>query len=162
MLNKNIIKRYVFLSLSIMIAVLIFWFSHQTASVSSDESEGLIWNVLNFIPYFARMADSVKLEIIDNVHTLVRKTAHFSIYAALGICVFNYIITYISAKKKALLFSVGICFLYACTDEIHQLFVEGRSGEVRDVFIDTCGALTGICFVLVTAHFILKVRRCKR
>ncbi|GKX68088.1 VanZ family protein [Inconstantimicrobium mannanitabidum] len=33
-------------------------------------------------------------------------------------------------------------FLYACTDEIHQLFVIGRNGCIRDVFIDTFGGST--------------------
>lgn len=161
MLNRNIIKRYIFLCLSLSVAAVIFWLSHQTATVSSEESEGLIWRVLNLIPHFARMADSVKYEIIDGIHTLVRKTAHFGIYAALGFCVFNYILTYISARKKAVLTSALICFLYACSDEFHQLFIEGRSGELRDVFIDTCGAVTGICCVLVIMRVICKVRRCK-
>lgn len=161
MLNKTMLKRYIFLGLSIMIAALIYWFSDQTATASSEDSEGLIWSVLNMIPYFAHMTYSAKMEILDSIHTLVRKTAHFSIYASLGICVFNYITTYVSARKKALLLSVGICFLYACTDEIHQLFVEGRSGEVLDVFIDTCGATAGICLVIGVMVIISKIRRCK-
>ena len=34
--------------------------------------------------------------------------------------------------------------LYASTDEIHQLFVPGRSGMVRDVFIDSIGGIIGV------------------
>ena len=34
--------------------------------------------------------------------------------------------------------------LYACTDEIHQLFIQGRAGQLKDVLIDTIGSLTGI------------------
>lgn len=33
-----------------------------------------------------------------------------------------------------------IAVLYACTDEYHQLFVPGRSGQLRDVMIDAVGA----------------------
>ena len=36
------------------------------------------------------------------------------------------------------------CFIYACTDEFHQLFVMGRSCEMRDVLIDTLGSFVGI------------------
>jgi len=36
------------------------------------------------------------------------------------------------------------CSLYAVTDEIHQLFVPGRSGELRDVMIDSIAALVGV------------------
>ena len=37
-----------------------------------------------------------------------------------------------------------ICAVYAATDELHQMFVQGRSCEVRDILIDSLGALTGI------------------
>ena len=37
-----------------------------------------------------------------------------------------------------------ICFLYACTDELHQLFIAGRSAEIKDVLIDSFGSLTSI------------------
>ena len=37
-----------------------------------------------------------------------------------------------------------ICFLYACTDEFHQLFIAGRSAEIKDVLIDSFGSLTSI------------------
>ena len=40
--------------------------------------------------------------------------------------------------------AVGICFLYACTDELHQLFSSGRSGQFDDVLLDSIGALLGI------------------
>ena len=33
--------------------------------------------------------------------------------------------------------------LYSCTDEFHQLFINGRSGSFRDVLIDTIGILLG-------------------
>ena len=45
---------------------------------------------------------------------------------------------------KSILLSIGISFLYACSDEIHQLFVPGRSGNILDVLIDTVGASVGV------------------
>ena len=50
-------------------------------------------------------------------------------------------------NRKRLLLSIFLAFLYACTDEIHQLFVPGRSGEIKDVCIDTCGAFIGALIV---------------
>ena len=38
----------------------------------------------------------------------------------------------------------GAAVLYSVTDEIHQMFVPGRSCELRDVAIDSCGVATGI------------------
>jgi VanZ family protein len=49
---------------------------------------------------------------------------------------------------KLCLRSILFSMLYASTDEFHQLFVEGRSGSVRDVMIDTLGATLGILFFL--------------
>ena len=46
-------------------------------------------------------------------------------------------------------------FLYACTDEIHQLFIEGRSGEIRDILVDSTGALIG----MVLVGIILKIKK---
>ena len=40
--------------------------------------------------------------------------------------------------------------LYACSDEVHQTFVAGRSGEVLDVLIDTVGgSLATILYYLI-------------
>lgn len=43
-------------------------------------------------------------------------------------------------------------FLYALTDELHQRFVPGRSGELRDVFIDTSGAFTGLVLLSIVSR----------
>lgn len=49
---------------------------------------------------------------------------------------------------KAFTLALGICILYAISDEFHQLFVPGRGGQIRDVLIDSTGAIVGvaICF----------------
>ncbi len=159
--RKKLIKRYAFLCCSVLIAIIIFCFSSQTATESDKESRGFLWELLCSIPYFAAKSEGARLAIIDSIHTLVRKTAHFSIYASLGMCVINYILTYISTKKKAFVISLLICFLYASSDEIHQLFVPGRSGEVRDVLIDTCGAIVGMCLVLLVMCVFNTLRRRK-
>lgn len=36
-----------------------------------------------------------------------------------------------------------ITVLYGATDEVHQLFVPGRTGEVKDLLADAVGALAG-------------------
>ena len=39
---------------------------------------------------------------------------------------------------------------FAVSDEFHQLFVPGRSGNIKDVFIDTAGSVSGILLVWLT------------
>ena len=48
--------------------------------------------------------------------------------------------------KKAIIIAFLGTFLYACSDEFHQLFIPGRSGEFRDVMIDSTGGIIGIVF----------------
>ena len=58
---------------------------------------------------------------------------------------------------KKILISIGLAFLYACSDEIHQLFVNGRSGEFTDVLLDTCGAGFGILVVITMSLICCKI-----
>ena len=59
-------------------------------------------------------------------------------------------------KKPQLAFL--ICVLYAISDEIHQLFVPGRAGQVRDVLIDSSGSFLGIFLVMLFVRFLRKIR----
>ena len=54
---------------------------------------------------------------------------------------------------------IVFCFLYACSDEIHQLFVPGRSGMFTDVLIDTGGAVTGMLVSMLLMFIIGKIAR---
>ena len=65
----------------------------------------------------------------------------------------------IRKKWLVLLFSEFSAAVYACTDEFHQLFVEGRDGNFRDVMIDSTGALVGICFGFVVWFMIYKIEK---
>ncbi|MBQ3466792.1 MAG: VanZ family protein, partial [Oscillospiraceae bacterium] len=47
-------------------------------------------------------------------------------------------------RWPAFLTGLLFCFLYACSDEFHQLFVPGRAGMFSDVLIDTVGVLFGL------------------
>lgn len=80
----------------------------------------------------------------DLLTFLVRKAAHIGAYFVLGILLLILLKEYGLAVKKMIFISIGIAMLYACTDEIHQMFVPGRSGEVRDVLIDAAGAAVGV------------------
>ena len=51
--------------------------------------------------------------------------------------------------NKIYLIALVICFLYACTDEYHQTFVNGRTGQFSDVLIDTAGGAIGCGIVLI-------------
>jgi len=92
---------------------------------------------------------------------VIRKSAHFTEYAILGVLVINLFHQYKKITLKNLNYimlfsSIVICFFYAMTDEFHQLFVAGRSGQFIDVCIDTCGSIVGIVFYILLKNFLKK------
>lgn len=120
-----------------LLMLIIFYFSNQESVVSSGTSTGIT----------RRIFDWFKLDeilIFDSFHGLIRKIAHFGIYLVLGVLVFNALYnTFEKEYIKILVLTILIVMLYACSDEVHQLFISGRSGEVRDVLLDTSGGSIG-------------------
>lgn len=98
----------------------------------------------------------------DILHTVVRKGAHFGAYFILGILTLNGLRQVGGKGAKAAALALCLCFLYAITDEIHQLFIPGRSGQITDVLIDTAGAAAGIGIFSFVLHLFRKKREIER
>lgn len=131
----------VFWILVVACMVAIFYFSSQTASESAYQSS-IILDFLNRI-FGEGFTDFV-----------VRKIAHFLEFT--GLCVlFNSALFFTKGKRQVIL-SIILTSLYAITDEVHQIFVEGRSCEFRDWCIDTLGGITGAIGFLAV-FFIIKL-----
>lgn len=146
--------KFIKLTLIILCMTIIFCFSSDTASVSTEKSDGFIVKTCEFI-LRRELTQAEKEKYIDNLVFIVRKGAHFTIYLILGFLIMSYFKEIYLVNKKGLLIAFVICFLYACSDEIHQLFVAGRSGEFRDVLIDSMGSIIGIHIY----YFISTIRR---
>jgi VanZ family protein len=121
--------------------IVIFMFSSQPAEVS-DEKSRLVIQIFNAI---GLNLDSVLGELANFV---VRKAAHFTEYFILALLIFN-VIGEEFKLKQALLLSIVVVFLYACSDEFHQVFVPGREGKLRDVLIDTSGGAVAMGVVYI-------------
>lgn len=122
--------------------IVIFCFSSDNGIDSTNKSDGFIINTIEFIKG-SELTTKEKEIYIDKLVTPVRKGAHFTEYFILGILVYSLFSEFFS-KKQLIIYSIIFCFLYACSDEIHQLFVVGRSAKFLDVIIDTLGSFTGI------------------
>ena len=96
------------------------------AAVSNSESLGVLSVLRTVFPWLT--------------NHLVRKMAHFSAFAVLGVLWTG---TFRNAKNFTLFKPLGLCLLAAVTDETIQLFVTGRSGQLSDVWLDFSGALCG-------------------
>ncbi len=131
--------------LLILWMMIIFAFSNQKAVDSSNLSSGLIDRtvVKVYKVFYGDISKEKEEVIIEKYSYPIRKLAHYSLYFILGILSFLVIVDY-KNNKKLILYSMLICFLYACADEFHQLFIDGRSAEIKDVLIDSFGSLTSI------------------
>lgn len=157
-MNKKLIIRYVFWAFTLAIMVFIFVMSGQTSQESDNTSSSFINSIFTlFMDNFKGLSESEKEVIIQSFQFIVRKLAHFSVYAALGVCSYSAITTYNLVKMKKFFLSLGLCFVYSLTDEFHQIFVEGRAGRLYDVAIDSVGALAGILFVILVLFIYKKI-----
>ena len=77
------------------------------------------------------------------VYLILRKAAHFTEYALLAALWWRALRTRM-ADSAALAAAFAIAVGYSITDEIHQTFVDGRTGSPVDVLIDTAGAATAV------------------
>lgn len=139
------IRKVIKIILVLLWMVMIFLLSNEEAVKSSKKSDGLI---IKSVELFTgkSLSDQEKEKVLKYLVFPVRKCAHLSLYLILGILVISLLREYMVINTKLVLLSLLICFLYACSDEIHQLFIPGRSGEARDVLIDTLGACLGVSF----------------
>ena len=100
---------------------LIFNFSSQDSKKSSSVSKEVSKNIVN--TFHKKDSENSKAQRIKQLEPIIRKCAHFSIYMVVGIlliCLFN---TYNLDNKKKIIICITIGFAYACSDEIHQMFV---------------------------------------
>lgn len=74
-----------------------------------------------------------------------------------GMLFLSLFLTYEFSDKKRMLFSLLIGIEYAALDEIHQLFVADRSGQITDVMIDSIGIALGICIFMFIYQMINKI-----
>lgn len=165
------------MGLTLAIMVLIFCFSAQSGGESGSLSDAIARMLASaFVGGFDNMPIEQQTQIIVQMSWPIRKTAHASEYACL---VMSLVITCWQlhawrCDKKAVMSSLGrrvtlvgvvafiIAVLYACSDEVHQLFIDGRAGQVADVFVDASGAAIGCLLMCLAIYAFLKRHIAKR
>ena len=132
-------KKNKYLILTILWMLFIFVMSQTPGNDSSKQSNFIVDIIIHILPITR-----------DTLSFIVRKCAHMFSYCILAI--FLFMSVYEDNIKKAIIIAFLGTFLYACSDEFHQLFIPGRAGQIRDVCIDSTGALIMILII----YFILK------
>lgn len=127
----------------------------------------LVWMVLIFLgsndvlsashtsrfiePLLRWLFTGISQDHIDEIHFLIRKTAHVCEYAVLMVLLYYALrpktATMVPGESRmvkgrgALVVALTLTAAYAASDEFHQSFVASRGASFHDVVIDTCGAL---------------------
>ena len=150
------LKKYwhlIFPVLMLALMVFIFCMSAQPADDSSlTSSRFATFAARHLLTNFWEFDKASQAKIIEGLTFIVRKGAHFSEYALLAFL--GYL--WLHRIRFGSLIAFGAAVLYAATDEFHQSFIPGRSCELRDVLVDSSGALCG----LIAAFVLLSVLYC--
>lgn len=132
----------------------IYYLSNQPSKDSIDTTNSFI-NILYGVYNFILNGKGFSLDKFCELYfDPIRKIAHFSEYGLLGI------VAYINSKEyfknRHIFYSFGFSVLYAISDEIHQYFVAGRYCDIKDVLIDSCGAILAILLIHLLSKKCLK------
>ncbi len=131
--------------LTVVVMVMIFCFSMETAD-DSDKRSGVISEVFIriFFPGYEQMDPARQQAVYDNVQHIVRKLAHFTEYLMLGFMIRLCLESWFGRRKILFPCAWAAGTVYAGTDELHQMLVDGRNGQWADVLLDSSGIMTGV------------------
>lgn len=132
--------------------IIIFWFSSMNSNLSNNRSKNIINKVIETTVDTTNkigitndhLSEQKKQEVTNDLNKPIRKLMHASVYLILTILLMNALMVSNIKLCKAIVLSILISLLYACSDEYHQTFINGRTGKLSDVLIDTCGSISGI------------------
>ena len=150
-------KKIIYILLLIAAMGTMHYFSTQDGQTSTNQSNAVI-EVLDKVRDKVTLKDERLVKINEIImgklkkykkSTIVRKAAHFSMYALIGGIAM--IVIYSFSKKVILSASLAFIFsvLYAAFDEKSQIAIDGRNGNLMDVFIDSSGALVAITILSI-------------
>ena len=134
------------LSVLIVLNLALIWGnSLLTAAESGAVSGGVLAFLGRFLPVLLTEAG----------HTFLRKAAHFSEFALLGLL---YCGRHRLARQETPLHLMGFGLAVACIDETIQIFTPGRASSLIDVWIDTSGFALGLAVILTAYKIYNKIK----
>jgi VanZ family protein len=149
---------------AIIIMIMIYIFSSKPAAISGQSSlivADYIYSAYENITGHVKVGAG-RIDVLMILDHMVRKGAHITEYALLSLAIAwpLWISRFRLKGARLALITIGITVIYAVTDEYHQTFVPGRSGEIKDVLIDSIGACIGyLAFSIILAKYLKKSRK---
>ena len=151
------VKRLFLWILIILTAGLIFFFSSMKGPESMELSNGFtFWFMHLFHPDYESFSPEKQKQIFELFVFIVRKTAHFTEFAALGISLMLLLREYRLRHAAPWAWAIGT--VYAGTDELHQYFNGTRTPSLQDVAIDSAGVLFGVMIIVLLCFLIIQIK----
>lgn len=151
-MTKRALLRIVLLAATLAVCAMIFLFSAQSGEETAETSGFVTTLLLRVaVPGFDDLPPESRQMYLERWGLPVRKLGHFSEFALLGALLLCDLALARRDRRwpRAFLPAWALATLYACTDEVHQLLVDGRGAAVTDVLIDSAGAMAGAALVLL-------------
>lgn len=148
--------KYIYLTALILLTATIIVFSSFSGSKSAAQS-GFIANTLIKILGFVKITLEEQQAIV--FASFIRKfLGHFMLFLLEGVFMYLVLYSFKDFKNRwfAVLFSFLIVVLIASISEGIQFFVEGRGATIKDVLINSSGALLGIIITFLIAETVAK------
>lgn len=146
--------------LLVILYFIIWGFSAQDGESSGSLSAMISEKCVEIIDVITarHWTDAMRASMAAYFEHPIRKLAHFSEYACMGILLFGIWRPWKAGNYRWYAGTVLWVFLSAALDEFHQLFIPGRYGCFADVCLDTCGGATGLLVAVWILHCIIKRR----
>lgn len=148
-IDKINILRSILIILLLCTFFIIFGFSSQNGEQSGGISRKITEVILEKSNRYNNLKEEEKEPILHRAESIIRKMAHFSIYAVIGILLMGLLCTYKIKNKWRIVITIVTGMLYAISDEFHQSFSPGRTPKITDVYIDTLGVFLGVLLILL-------------
>ena len=133
-------KKIIYSILLIIWLLIIFIFSNQSGTISGGNSSGIIYSTLDIIYNIFNISKDNIYEVLSIIHNPIRECAHVFEYFVLAFLTFKTLQSF-NIKENKYIITILFCFLSSSLDEIHQLFIVGRSFEYYDILMDTLGSI---------------------
>lgn len=146
--------------LLVLLYCVIFNFSAQDGEESGSLSQMISEKCVDIVNTLSRKnwSDDVRAYWADFFEHPIRKLAHFSEYACMGVLVYVLWSQWMRRGKRLYVLTVVWVFLSAVLDEFHQRYVPGRYCSFADMLLDTCGGFFGMLFCIFVYRLYLRYR----
>lgn len=157
-MSKGTFYKMFSIILLVIWAVVIFMFSSETATQSSNTSGSVIRAVVKAIRQdFESLSISEQNNIISQLQSAFRTVAHGIVYFILGVFSTNVAIAFKIKSWQKWVYPTAFCFVYALSDETHQAFVPGRAFQTGDILVDTVGSFIGVITFIFIVTMVFKI-----